>query len=154
MKQCANCFSTETWIDKNGHECWLRHGDGLICHKCYNKLINNPKRTKECIKEYNDKRPKGFNKKYNDKRPSGFNRKYDIIRNKLKLRFKGLQIVLKEKPRTGYCSICKNNIFDGSCKRTNIHHLEYHDGDPMKDTIELCNSCHRKQHIGQDEYSW
>lgn len=152
MRECLNCFSNETLTRSNGSEVWLRHDDGFICHTCYNKLISNPKRTKEYIKKYNDKRTPEYNKKYNDRKtPEQIKNNND---KRIMLRFGGKQILLNENPRTGYCSICRNNIFDGSCKITHIHHLEYHDGSPLKDTVELCPSCHRKQHIGQDEYSW
>ena len=33
------------------------------------------------------------------------------------------------------------------CKRTGLHHFQYYDNDPLKDTMELCNSCHRKEDI-------
>jgi len=64
-----------------------------------------------------------------------------VIRERVRMRYKGKMIELKENPRTGYCSICN---WEGL---THIHHFaEYHDDDPLKDTIELCPSCHAKQH--------
>jgi hypothetical protein len=75
------------------------------------------------------------------------NPKWNYINNPKQLRYKGRGIQLKENPRTGYCSLCTNNIYDGSCKRTHMHHFaEYHDDDPLRDTIELCVSCHRREH--------
>ena len=26
-----------------------------------------------------------------------------------------------------------------------MHHIKYHDDDPLKDTVELCVSCHNKE---------
>ena len=53
-----------------------------------------------------------------------------------KIRFKNKRIVLPFKPRKGECKICHRKI------RTNIHHIEYHEDDPMKDTLEICIKCH------------
>jgi len=70
-------------------------------------------------------------------------RQYEIYRNSKNILFKGKRTNTGQLPRTGYCSLCDNNIYDGTCKRTSIHHFaQYHDDDPLKDTIELCNSCH------------
>jgi len=44
-------------------------------------------------------------------------------------------------PRTGVCSECGRT----NCK-TDIHHIQYHDYDPLRDTIELCVGCHNKTH--------
>jgi len=55
----------------------------------------------------------------------------------------GKQIILKENPRKGICSLC------GKQGRTGMHHLQYHKDDPLKDTVELCVPCHNKQHIRQ-----
>ncbi len=58
-----------------------------------------------------------------------------------RMRFKGKLIYLKVNPRKEICSKC------GKKGLTNIHHFaEYHDDDPLKDTIELCPSCHWKEH--------
>ena len=61
------------------------------------------------------------------------------------------KILLKENPRKGICQKCHRKVGDQylNClgqiaivKQTQIHHLEYHPNDPLKDTIELCASCH------------
>jgi len=54
--------------------------------------------------------------------------------------FKGKIIILKERVLTGICSWC------GYKGYTHMHHLQYHDDDPLKDTIELCPSCHTSRH--------
>jgi len=72
------------------------------------------------------------------------NPKWRSINNKRRIKFKGKHILLKENPRTGVCSLCNHH------GRTNTHHFaEYHDDDPLKDTIELCVSCHHKAHGGR-----
>jgi hypothetical protein len=50
--------------------------------------------------------------------------------------FKHKTIYLQSNPRDGICSQC------GKTGITHIHHTEYHDDDPLRDTIELCRSCH------------
>ena len=59
--------------------------------------------------------------------------------------FKTRQIYLKENPRTGICCLC-GAVSGIDCGRTSIHHILYHDEDPLRHTIELCNSCHRMTH--------
>ena len=52
----------------------------------------------------------------------------------------GKLIRVKENPRKGVCQWCGKKGF------TNIHHFaEYHEDDPLKDTVELCASCHTKE---------
>lgn len=53
---------------------------------------------------------------------------------------------MKDIPRKGICSKC-GAVKGIDCKITHMHHLEYHPEDPLKDTIELCSSCHKKEHI-------
>jgi len=49
-------------------------------------------------------------------------------------------VLLKENPRKGICLSC------GRKGRTSIHHFgKYDEKDPLKDTIELCVSCHNKE---------
>jgi hypothetical protein len=49
------------------------------------------------------------------------------------------QILLKDNPRTGVCSLCRKQ------GKTHLHHINYHENDPLKDTVELCISCHNKE---------
>jgi len=114
MRICLNCSSKTTRIHKtkNGtpYEHWAKYKDGFICNRCYEKLINRPKRNARLLR-------------------------WTPIDK---------QIPLKVNPRKGICQIC------GKVGKTNIHHFaEYHDDDPLKDTIELCVPCHNKQHIRQ-----
>jgi len=59
--------------------------------------------------------------------------------------YKNKSVRLKHNPRTGQCSICLRKKGEG-IKLTHMHHIQYHDDDPLKDTIEVCVSCHKKQH--------
>jgi len=60
--------------------------------------------------------------------------------SKKRILFKNKRIYLGFNPRTGICSNCgKEGI-------TNLHHKQYHEDDPLKDTLELCTSCHLKKH--------
>lgn len=125
---CLNCDSTATYIDPNGHTRWQCVENGYLCHRCAGILIWSPKRTKEQIKRANDKRTKEYRKKYAD------------IESPKRIGFKNKRISLKYNPRTGVCSICR-----AQCT-THMHHLNYHEDEPLKDTVELCASCHMKEH--------
>lgn len=57
--------------------------------------------------------------------------------------------------RTGFCSICPNNKFDGSCKATHLHHQHYVRIVPFYGRIEICAPCHYKitsKEFPRDEY--
>lgn len=56
--------------------------------------------------------------------------------------YKGVRIAVRKIVRLGICKKCGKT----DCK-TELHHIQYHDDDPMKDTIELCSSCHGKEGI-------
>ncbi len=60
---------------------------------------------------------------------------------KQRILFKKKRVLLNFKPRTGKCSLC-----GATDKLTHIHHIKYHDKDPLKDTIEICFSCHLREH--------
>lgn len=67
-------------------------------------------------------------------------------RNLRAFNFKERKVFTSQLTRTGRCSWCTNNVFDGSTNATHLHHIRYHDDDPMRDTIEICNPCHGKLH--------
>jgi hypothetical protein len=117
---CVICGSDKTRMKKGLYPVWYKYKDNHLCDKCYTKIFRNPKRSKETIKKYND-------------------------RNNLKiLVFKGKRILLKENPRKGVCSEC-GAVKGIDCKITNMHHIQYHYDDILKDTVELCASCHSKK---------
>lgn len=70
-----------------------------------------------------------------------------------RVNYKGIRIQLKDNPRKGICSWCGRKIGEG-IKKTALHHFsEYHDDDPLKDTIEICVSCHTKENWRLGVYS-
>lgn len=86
----------------------------------------------------------GSDKTYRNQWPRGLCKKcYNKFTNPKRIRvwFKKKVIMLKENPRIGVCSRCGKT----NCK-TDIHHIVYHDDDPLKDTIELCTPCHKHIH--------
>ena len=62
-----------------------------------------------------------------------------------RIAFKGKRLLLKEDPRIGICQLC-GAVRGMDCKKTHMHHIKYHPDDPLKDTIEVCGKCHRRQH--------
>ncbi len=121
MHKCLECGSDKTYISKRKYprENWYKYKDGYLCMKCHSR---------------------SYCKKWRSNNTDRIKKYHDIYDNK-KMRFKGKSITLKDNPRTGVCSLCR---FKGL---THMHHINYHESDPLKDTIELCASCHAKQHI-------
>lgn len=122
---CAACDSDKTYITKNGHVKWRKNGEDWLCGKCYCKYVLYPNvdPIKRALRRKIDNPI--FNARYSGRY----------------LTFKGKAILLKSNPKNGICSNC-GAVKGISCKRTSIHHLEYHEDDPLKNTIELCNRCH------------
>lgn len=99
------------------------------CSKC---------ETTQTEKWYFRKSPEILCKKcYDSKRHS--------IYSKKRFTYKGERIRTKDFPRTGICSVCG---FEG---KTELHHEEYDDNNPISNTIEVCKSCHcrRAWELGQ-----
>jgi hypothetical protein len=111
------CGRTETYTGR-WKEHWHPYQDGYLCKTHYSKLVGYKKRTAEQRKKYNDK--------------------YNIR----KIKFIDRQIIVSKNPKSGFCSWCSNNIYDGSCKVTNMHHVEYDKNNVLANTIEICASCH------------
>ena len=120
-RKCFNCGSNQTRTafhssDKHPYKVWRRIKGEWHCHNCYCKLTTTPERQKQ--------------------------------KNANRFKYKGKYVRTQEilRKRTGKCSRCPNNIFDGSCEYTQFHHIgEYVDDDPMANTVELCLSCHSKE---------
>ena len=51
-------------------------------------------------------------------------------------------IILNWKLRKGYCSNCPKNIYDKTCKYTQLHHWLYVPIMPWACTEEFCSRCH------------
>lgn len=114
---CAACDSNTTRLNEYKNPCWRNHDGYWLCSKCYNVYVLNPV----------------------------YNPIHIPTSNKRRMKFKDKIIHLKINPRKGVCQVCLKKV--GEVKRTNIHHIQYHDNDPLKDTVELCNSCHRMADI-------
>jgi hypothetical protein len=89
---------------------------GGYCEKCNNKLFKNPKYKPESSKRV--------------------------------LYFKtwGRRVYLKNPVRKGVCARCLKSVIKGEIKLTHMHHIQYDLKDPLAYTIELCNSCHKREH--------
>ena len=124
---CFNCNGKTTTIRKNGSPVWHIIDNHSWCHLCWMRVIYNPVHNKIT----NPKRVQ-----YKDKRR--------FVNGKAKL--------------TGKCDVCKKSIGDeyinhkgeiAIIKLTHTHHKAYHDTDILKDTIEICASCHGKENKGK-----
>lgn len=89
----------------------------VLCYDCYNHLVKTP--------NYAER---------------------EHAKNQFRFYYKRKEVFTDVVQRTGYCSLptCHKNIYDGSCKLTNMHHIFYDDNDPEAGRIELCPSCHAK----------
>jgi hypothetical protein len=118
---CIACDTEVTYINKDGSEHWRYHDGYIFCKNCYAKYVYDPTK------------------------PERWNKKYAIINDPKRINFKGKNKRLKINPRKGVCSLC--GAMKGiDCKRTAMHHLIYDESDPLANTIELCLSCHMKEH--------
>jgi len=115
MRICYACGSNTTFINKHGNPDWATNKPTnlFLCHKCLHRYITNPK----------------WNTIHNPK--------YYKLYKPRRFRFKDKRIIAKEPVRNGICQNCGK--VGG---KTDIHHIIYHDDDPLKDIIELCASCH------------
>ena len=123
---CAACDSDTTYRDPQGVARWSNHDGSWLCHRCYNKYIAHPI--------------------WNHIKNPIYNKKWNHINNKRRQSYKDRIVYLKNDPRKGICQLC-GAIRGKDCQLTSMHHIHYHDDDPTRDTIELCNPCHRKTHI-------
>ena len=71
---------------------------------------------------------------------------YDLMMTKKRqINFKGHKPSVED-TRLGVCVICGKH-YPGELKHpTTIHHMEYIEGQPLAETIELCTSCHMSLH--------
>ena len=131
--KCLNCGLSVTHIRKDtGKEVWTKYKDGHICLKCYMKLVGNKKKSLEVTKKWQE-----------------YTKGRAII-------FKGKRISFKEKIHRNLCQICGKKRGDEYINRrgekaiielTHLHHIEYHENDVLKDTLELCVSCHKRKKL-------
>jgi hypothetical protein len=134
---CSNCGSKTTYVTpKTNYTKWHKMNNGFWCHKCYTKtkMAENRITGKWHIKKETKEQIKN--------------------RNARRFRFLERNPYLKENPRKGVCQFCNKKVGDEyiNCfgkiaiiNKPHIHHINYHDTDILKDTIELCVSCHIKE---------
>jgi hypothetical protein len=108
----------------------VAYKDDYLCHKCYCKIVANPKITPE--------KRRIHHQKYGPRR----------------ITYQNCRVYLSQNFRTGQCNHCHKKIGDeyinsrgkmAIIRKTDLHHLEYHDDDITQDTLELCVSCHIKE---------
>jgi hypothetical protein len=127
-KICHICGSGKTDHNRKGSENWYHNygKDKPMCARCYSRLIEHPR---YLAKHKHTQIFKDRQKRYDQR----------------KRRFLGHgQRVLTFRQLTGYCSQCHNNIYDGTCKMTNMHHWVYIIILPWFGTEEVCIGCHNK----------
>jgi hypothetical protein len=103
-----------------------------MCQKCYDRYVRCPADNPISNKKY---------------------RESILAHNKRSINFRKHIVYFKEQPRKGVCELCGAKKGDryvsargrNSIMTTDIHHMEYHEDDPLKDTVELCDSCHLKE---------
>lgn len=160
-----NCKTTVTKLNMKGSPLWYRVKDsvGYHCARCYDhfrrfkderaliqrRICTNCGSNHTVITAPINGRKFPHHRWYrDDKRGFWCNSCYHKItddpikvkeRNQRRMLFKNKIIHVSENPRTGVCSLC------GKEGRTSMHHIEYNDDDPLKHTIEICNSCHMKE---------
>lgn len=124
-RSCYYCKSTTTYKYPDGRIKWFRVKDVANVFMC-----------RKC-KYKHDYKEKALPKV--------------LENNKRRIKYKGKSIYLKKNPRTGKCA---NPKCIGEYTITDMHHEQYHDDDPLKDTIELCKRCHalRSIELGQSLY--
>ena len=130
-RKCYGCNSKYLHKVKGRYyEQWYLNHDAdnnALCLRCNDKYIRDPLRRKE--------------------RNSKYNPKWNKINNHKFVNYRGKHIWLGFDPRKHICQTC------GKTGLTSLHHFaEYHDDDPLRDTIELCRSCHGKEtwRLGQN----
>lgn len=145
MRVCVYCNGIKTYINKHGTSCWTKKNDGFICSYCYaiQYRIDNTKKLSEYKKQY---RIKNHEKILQNDRLYYKNNK-EKWHSENKILFKNKRIILNYNPRKGICQKCGKN------GRTNLHHIQYDDNDPLAHTIELCVGCHRKEHPQERDIS-
>jgi len=111
---CSKCESTITYVDKRNISQWYKHNNKTCCKKCYNKLFVSTETRKRTI-----------NFKSKSRTYVGFIPRREVCSN---------------------CGMKKGDKYTvwGKEKivKIHLHHIKYHDDDPLKDTIELCARCH------------
>lgn len=111
-----------------------------ICKMCYDEIFANKSKKKLWDREYRERHPdriKRFRTEWNEKRKRS--------RHTRTLTYKGRTLEFSYDIKCGVCNWCRR-VSEIDIKRTALHHYQdiYCDNEPLKNTIELCHSCHSK----------
>jgi len=118
-----------------------KHGRVNICLECsiersrIYREENREKHNASSLRYYHENKEE-INKKSRKKR-------------KRRIVFKDKRIILDKNPRTNICSMCGKKYPEDLKTQTSIHHLYYDKDDPLKGTVEVCQSCHLGLHRGE-----
>ena len=126
---CYVCGNDKTSHNSKGCENWYHPlgKDKPVCDGCYDRDFYGP--------QYRQKL----------RLTSKYKERYKIDAAK-RYRYPGKRITSNFIQRTGYCSLCPNNLYDATCKRTYMHHWFYIIIFPWFGREELCNRCHNAVH--------
>ncbi len=143
MRKCNDCgreaHSTEDLKLFTESKTGL-HGRMNLCKPCHNiRSTQYNQANKEKLRKYrqdNKEKRQEYNRKHRQD-----NIEYLQEYDRKRINFKGKNVRLSENPRTNICSFC-GKTEEENRRQQSMHHDVYHDDDPLKDTWELCNSCH------------
>lgn len=140
------------------------HGRANICKDCVAKAtLENYHRNKDRINKGRAKRRlENLDEMREREREYRETHREELRRNSAKWRLKNREIIAEkdrtkilfkskrdrrqENPRKGVCSECGRQYPEELKHQTVMHHEHYNSEDPLKDTTELCKSCHGKLH--------
>lgn len=148
LKICIKCGSSTTYIDPKGYERWghlNKDKSKPLCKKCSAKEYgkNNPEiiyRNTRGWEKRNPNKVRLMRQRTAKKHPET---RYRV--NHRRMLFKNKIVMLDENPRTGVCSECGKSVHKGEIKKTDMHHEQYIDSNPLKETKELCVPCHNRK---------
>ena len=106
--------------------------------------VENKEKIKEYMKKYSLENKERL-KQYRVKNKEKISNDHKIWSQNHRLTFLDKRITVDFIERTFSCMCCR---FQGS---TNLHHIKYDLNDPLKYTVELCDSCHILWHW-EDNY--
>jgi len=110
------------------------YGRDNLCRECSNKLSRKGGKYFERVKLWRKNNPEIIKAQ----------RKKSRVNRVLIL---GKGVCFKENPRTNVCSICGRRYPEELKRQTSIHHYKYDPENLLAHTVELCTSCHAKDHM-------
>jgi hypothetical protein len=121
---CRICKSNKTFLRKR------KKTNGIVYFKPDWYEVNRKKGTAICSNCYN----------------RVINGDYVRLHAKFRIKYKNRYVYLKYNPRIGVCNWCRG-VAPFDTAYTELHHDErrYDDNNPLRNTIELCKSCHQRE---------